>query len=122
MNGDSILKLSCASEYAHQGVASVADKFSQILVSTIPEAVEDLLRPMDEMVQFHVHTQTSTQYGPWAAILRHMNVHSWMVLPLFQDKRIIGLMFITWAGAPNQQHLKDSRIRSCRPWDPWSLQ
>ena len=108
MNGDSILKLSCASEFTNQGVASVADRFVQMLVSTIPEAVEDLLRPTEDMMEFNIRKQTAQQCGCWSAILKHMGVDSWMMLPIFQDGRIIGVVMIAWAHEPDAEYLAKS--------------
>jgi len=105
-NGSSILKMSCVTEFHSGSLVPSAGEFRGVLVSTVEDAVQDLLLPVELMKDINVHEMPMAASGYWPALLTSIGARYWCILPLLTERKVTGVVMFTWQNEPKERHLK----------------
>lgn len=105
-NGSSILKLSCVTEFHTGSLIPASDQLRGVLVSTVEDAVQDLLLPVGQMRDINMHEIHINMIGYWPTLMTSIGAQYWCILPLLTDQKVIGIVMFTWQNAPKEHHLR----------------
>lgn len=91
INGNSILRASCAYEELAPGISSEKQAAQNVLLSTVPEAFDFLTQKTMRKAPIVMYTETVLS-GYYRAVLESQGVEAVAKYPLFKEDKVIGVL------------------------------
>ena len=108
MNGDSILKMSCTHQSVAPGISNECHKVTEMLVSSIPEAVEFLVTYDKTKPKMHIIDASKMVTSLYKSLLDNQGVQVEIALPIHNQGQVIGIASLHFLDAHDAEVMRES--------------